>query len=511
MRILDPKLVLTGERSQLEQLYGTQREMYNEWLRKQILVNNRVDILATHVLGYEVQPFHLNMLKFQFQHLDNLQLAFRGAGKSTICTVAKAIWYLSKWPNARLVIASKTVKQAQARLKEIKSHFEGNEKLIELFGEFVSRDVWNQREIEVAQRTSTDATPSIACVGAKGSIAGAHFDVEFSDDLIDKTNSDTEITREEVNEWYNGTFTPMLDPPDADLPYRFNRHRVGTRYHYLDQYGQWIKIAEDNLKAGVPAMGINVIPAVDPETGCSPWPKRWRVEELLKRKRNMGEIAFGAQYLCSTDAMKGEIFKYEHCQSIPEDEMNAMISKMNVYMGVDLAISEKQTADDFAIVVIGKHGTGDEARYFVLESYADKLRFNDQTAKIVEMDQKWKPKKIGLEVQGYQLAQYHNLEKHHPEIKSKIKRIRIKPHDGKVSRAWRLTPVFENKRVFFPVRSMKLNGETILETPSWKLREQLVLFPSAGHDDLFDAFDHAMTAARTSGRRKIERETVGVL
>ena len=55
--------------------------MGNEWLKRQITGFNRIDILASAILGYEVRPFHLELFRYQFEHPDNLQLVFRGAGK----------------------------------------------------------------------------------------------------------------------------------------------------------------------------------------------------------------------------------------------------------------------------------------------------------------------------------------------------------------------------------------------------------------------------------------------
>lgn len=540
------------ETSEALMLYGSARATYLEYLKKQIIVNDRVDLLATEVLGYEIQPFHLDMLQFQAAHPDNLQLVGRGYGKSTVCTVTKAIWYLCKYPKARIIIASKTVKQSQARLKEIAAHFESNELLIELFGQFYNKNLWNAREIEIAQRfdpkfkdspgaASFDSTPSIACCGAKGSIAGAHFDIEFSDDLIDKTNSHSELTREEVAEWYSNTFTPMLDPPDPDIPFRMHRHRVGTRYHYLDQYGAWIKQAREAWKNGVPddeRMWINVIPAYDYKntsedplaglglgvyqgrgTGKSPWPQRWNVKELLKRKRQIGRLAFEAQYLNDIDAMSGEIFDYEDFVEVPKAEVEALYEQMDFWIGADLAISEKNTADDSAFVVVGRLGRKkSEAKYFIVDVVAGKFRFSDQTRHIKRLHDKWNTKgagvkQIGIEAVAYQAAQFQRLQEKYPDIKEKVKKVIPRKGTDKVSRAWNRTTLMESRRVHLMYEDKKLNGEMVRTTVGWRLREQMVLFPNGDHDDLFDAFDHAITRAEKrnrSGRQDRRKEEVGL-
>lgn len=671
------------ERSQALTLYGNARASYLEYLKKQIVLNGRVDLLASEVLGYQVQPFHRQMLQFQAAHDDNLQLVGRGFGKalcletpiptpsgwttmgelsvgdkvfdeqgkvctvvaetdvqlnrpcfklsfdngdvivadanhlwkldsgevvktediffsskphsvfdvinnrrvaitsvnptdsvpvkciqvdspsslflcgkamipthnSTICTVTKAIWYLCAFPKARIVIASKTVGQAQARLKEISAHLESNELLIELFGQFYNKNLWNARAIEIAQRydpkfkdspgaASTDATPSIACVGAKGSIAGAHFDIEFSDDLIDKTNSHSELTREEVNEWYDATFTPMLDPKDPDIPFRMHRHRVGTRYHYLDQYGTWIKQAREAAKQGVPddeRMWINVIPAYDYKntqedpmvgrglgvysgfgSGRSPWPERWNVKELLKRKRQIGRLAFEAQYLNDIDAMSGEIFDYEQFVEVPKAEVEALYSQMDFWIGCDLAISQKETADDSAFVVVGRLGRKKkECKYFIVDVVAGKYRFNEQTRHIKRLHDKWNSigagvKQIGVEAVAYQAAQFQNLQDRYPDIKPKIKKIVPRKGTDKVSRAWNRTALMDRRAVHLPYEEKSIAGELVRSTIGWKLREQMVLFPNGDHDDIFDAFDMAVTRAEKrvkSGRGNSSRSS----
>jgi len=685
-------------RSEALILYGTARQTYLEYLRKQIVLNQRVDVLATEVLGYNVEPFHLQMLQVQSLHPDNLQLVGRGFGKalslstpiptssgwttmgaisvgdmvlddrglpcrvigettvqhnrvcyevvfddgtsitadadhrwltaeweseptvkttkqieeslaqgvehyvcwkleksgeertrfiiavnsvdsvpvkciqvdspsslflcgrgmipthnSTICTVTKVIWYLCCYPKARIVIASKTVKQAQARLKEIAAQLETNELLIELFGEFYNKELWNARELEISQRydpkfknspgaKATDSTPTIACVGAKGSIAGAHFDIEFSDDLIDKTNSHSELTRGEVNDWYNGTFTPMLDPKDPDIPFRKHRHRVGTRYHYLDQYGTWIKRARQDFKDGVSdddRMWINVVPAYDYKntqgdqyldlglgvysgqgTGMSPWADRFGIKELLKTKRQIGRLAFEAQYLNDIDSMNGEIFDYDHFVETPRHEVEAIYKDMDFWIGCDLAISQKNTADDSAFVVVGRVGRKkDTAKYFVVDIVAGKFRFNQQTMHIKRLYDKWNGigagvKQIGIETVAYQLAQFQNLQDTFPEIKEKLKKITPRKGTDKVSRAWNRATLMESRRVHLMYEDKKVGGEIIRSTIGWKLREQMVLFPNGDNDDIFDAFDHAITRAekhRTSTRRSEQDEEYGII
>lgn len=477
----DAKSLEIAERSELLQLYKHYKAMGNEWIKRQVLDNNRIDILATAVLGYEVQPFHYSLLRFQFLHRESLQLVFRGAGKTTICTITKCIHYLLKDPNLRILLASKTGPNAQAFLKEIKGHFEANERLAEIFGLYYDPRLvnkWDSTEIEVLPRTTHTKEASITCVGVDGTIVSKHYDVIIGDDLVDEDNSRTEYMREKAKVWYYKTLEPTLESPDADIPHRGEYHRLGTRYHYADLYGHLI----DNELA----THHQVIPSL--KDGQSPWPEKYPPEWFEAKRKKMGIIIFNSQYQCDTEAMKGEIFQYESCQIIKGEDIP---DDLKIYIGVDLAISEKEAADHFALCVIGEDTNGN---IYVLDWFEDQLRFNAQTAKILHYYDKWDPIRCGIEVNAYQLAQYQNL-------KDKDKDIRLTPihtDKDKITNAWKMSSLFEDNRMFFK------------KTGDYQLRiEQIVLFPNYRYKDFFDSLHLALKARKR--RKRKPREEPGLI
>jgi predicted phage terminase large subunit-like protein len=481
---LSSKAIIAADRSELITHYKHVRSMGNEWVKRQVLENNRIDILANYVLGLKLQPFHLAMLRYQFLHPDNLQLAFRGAGKSTSCTITKSIHLLLKNPNLRILIASKTAMNAEGFLKEIKNHFESNQLLAEIFGEYYDQrkvSKWDTREIEVLPRTKPNKEASITCVGVDTTIVSKHYDVIISDDLVDEENSRTKGQREKTQTWYYQTLDPTLEPPDNEVPHRGEHHRQGTRYHYGDLYGHLIanELAEHH----------NVIPAL--KNGQSPWPEKYPPLWFAEKRKKSGIIIFNAQYQCDTEAMKGEVFQFDDCQTLPEAEWPAR-DDLQIFMGVDLAISEKETADKFAIVVIGV--TADRTAYYVMEYFEGQLRFNAQTDKILEFARRWNPIRIGIETVAYQEAQYHNLKDRSPDIRLKS----VKTDKDKMVRAWNFTPVFEDKKVFFRKHQQLLI-------------EHMVLFPNHANDDLFDAFELAYSVSKMRGNKKRREHEPGVI
>jgi phage terminase large subunit-like protein len=479
----NPRTLKSATREELTSIYEHYRGMGNEWVRRMVLDHDRIDILATLVLGYQVKPFHLAMLQYQFRHPKNLQLVFRGAGKSTICTVTKSIHLLLKDPNLRILIASKTTQNAEGFLKEIKGHFEGNERLEEIFGPYYDpRKVgkWDNREIEIVPRTKNAKEASITCVGVDGTIVSKHYDVMISDDLVDEDNARTEYMRDKTRTWFYQTLDPCLEPPDSNVPHRGEHHMLGTKYHFDDLYG---RLSEGELKGRV-----NVIPALS-EEGLTPWPEKYPVEWFEDKKKHSGVIIFNCQYQCDAEAMKGEVFQYDDCQIVNDNDIP---SGLRVFMGCDLAISQKKkTADQFAIVVGGFDVAGN---IYVLDFFAGHLRFNQQVTKFFQFYDKFDPIWAGSESNAYQDALRQAIKDRDREVRV----IPLNTDKDKMTRAWKLTPLFESKRVFFR-KGMD------------RLIDQFVLFPGYKYKDLIDAFDLMIRASRRKKRRKRRGIEPGVI
>lgn len=485
------KAIETAERSELLSLFDYYNGMGREWLRRQILYNNRIDILASYVLGYDVRPLHLAIMKFQFAHTDTLQLVFRGAGKSTCGTVTKALHIIAKNPNTRILIASKTSTQAESFLKEIKGHLETNDRYAELFGVYYDPrrvNKWDSREIEVLPRTRVAKEATITCVGFEGMIVGKHYETILSDDLVDEENSRTQLQRNKMRTWYYQSLDPTLEPPSKDFPHSGEHHKLGTRYHYDDLYGHLI---DNELKDH-----HQIIPALSPE-GRSPWPEKFPPEWFEEKRTRSGIIIFNAQYQCDTEAMKGEIFQYDHCQQLDADKYPPLDS-LRVFMGVDLAIKEKESADMFAIVVIGVDADGN---IYILDFFEGQLRFLKQTKKIWEMFDQWDPIRVGLETNAYQESQKQILEDAaeigmiEPGAENTLKeRIKaIEQDKDKITRAWKLSAKFENKKMWF-------------KRSHHHLINHLVLFPNHKYKDLFDALDNAVKASKVKRKRRTRPE-----
>lgn len=473
---------------ELREMLERTRSVGDTWIRRMVVERKRIDILATQVLGYDVQPFHLRMMLHQFKHRRTLQLAFRGAGKSTTCTITKAIHLVLCNPNLRILIASKSTANAEAFLKEIKGHFERNERLIRIFGtHFDPRRVgkWDTHEIEVLPRTLNAKEATITCAGVDGTIVARHYDVILGDDLVDENNSRTPFMRNQTRTWFYQTLDPTLEPPDPKVPERGQMHLLGTRYHFADLWGH---LTENDMREST-----QVIPALDGE-GLSPWPEKYPPEYFEEKKKSAGVIVFGCQYQCDAEAMKGEVFRYDDCQPVDDKDIP---SSLVIFTGFDLAIGEEEHHDKFAYVKIGVDRRTENI--YVLDWWQDHLRFHEQKQKIINYFDADDPVRSGVEVVGYQRAQLSEVIRERPELKGRIIGVDQAHQGDKMTRAQKLSATFDAKKMFF-----RRTGNMHL------LVEQLVLMPG-DYDDGFDALEIAVRVSRMRRRKRTRSVEPGVL
>ena len=472
--LADRRVDASSRRDLIQKLEETQ-EVRREWIRRQVIDNERIDLLCTEVLGYEIRPHHLRMLQHQHsKRTGNLCLVWRGAGKTTTRTIARCLFLLLQNPDTRILIASKSSTNSVTMLSEIKRHFE-SDRFKEVFGDWRGPK-WDDTEIIVAPRTSPAKESSISCVGVESAVVSRHYDVIIGDDLVDEENARTAYMRNKLLTWYYKTLIPTLEP-GGELSIH------GTRYHHLDLYGHLIANEMSGGLLRMPALVGN-----DVDGWRSQWPEKFSTDHLLRMRSSMGSIIFDSQYQVSTEKMAGGgIFDIDQCQLVSDDQIPDGLPR---FLGADLAISQKTQADLFEVVVVAYDSTAD--RYYVIDHYANRNTFQEQRRIIEEMSRRHDIERGAIEAIAYQAALIQELKRENPDLSL----IPVKPKKDKVTRAWRLAAKFEDRKMFF---RKGLDG----------LIEELVLFPDAEHDDGFDALDLAVKACRM--RAKKARREPGLL
>ena len=461
--------------------------------------------ICKYITKRELTPLHLKIIKQNSEESKTLHLAPRGHGKSTVGDVDFCITKILRLPDIRIMIGSKTQTQAEAFLKEIRTHFEMNEDLIRIFGDLKS-NLWNNAEFTVNTRKRIVKEATVTALGSSGAVVSKHFDIIIGDDLVGFENARTETQRRKLKEWFYSSLVPTLEP-NGEI------HILGTRYHPLDLYEDMINTNNYHL---VKQSAINKFDEDNPlhrkyrttnyvrsniKNGeeFSLWEDKFNLEQLQEIKGESGLIIFGMQYQNDTELAKGNIFKPEHFRYYIDyrvdyesskvyvkvaDEENIVTKEVKVYIGVDLAISKKTSADYFVLFVIG---LDDEGNIYCLDYIKDRLSFDKQVNTILMYGETKYPMalRIGVESVAYQEAMLQELRR-----QSSLPIQSLKTSTDKVTRATRRSSLFEQGKVY-------------LRDDMKEFEEMLLLFPEVAHDDLFDGFEFAVTVSDKKGMVKV--------
>lgn len=130
-------------------------------------------------------------------------------------------------------------------------------------------------------------------------------------------------------------------------------------------------------------------------------------EEWERARELMHPMLFKQEFMASFDSMAGKELSGEWLKYYELSELDHLRNPdgtydMNVYIGVDPAISLADRADRFVITALGV--TKDRHQAYLLEQWAGRIPFPEQVDKIAEWFQKYRPHYIGIEKVAYQEA-----------------------------------------------------------------------------------------------------------
>lgn len=130
-------------------------------------------------------------------------------------------------------------------------------------------------------------------------------------------------------------------------------------------------------------------------------------EEWEEVRRRYHPLLFKQEYCAAFDSMagkelNGDWLHYYKFEDLPRVEGSKRID-LDLYVGVDPAISLADTADRFTMSLLGVTRDGANQVY-LLDQFAGRIPFADQIDKIKEWHLKYRPKFIAIESNAFQAA-----------------------------------------------------------------------------------------------------------
>jgi len=426
-----------------------------------------------HYTEFPIAPFHEEIFHItQDTYIRSaVILGFRGCGKSTLLTLSFPLWaILGEQKIKHVVILSRTQQKAQMLLQQIKYELETNELLKKDLGPFQEeRNGWNLVSLYLPYYDA-----KITAASTEQSIRSARHkqyrpQLIICDDLEDMDSVRTKEGRDKIYDWLIGDVIPAGS--------RYTRLMiVGSLLHEDSLIKRLEKNIEENKMHGI----YREYPLLDKDGNCA-WPGKFPNQEAIDEEKAKGitEIAWLREYLLRVVSDAGRVVHPEWIHYYDPDKDFLDDGRfVQTYVGVDLAISEKDSANRTAIVAMKIYRKERKNYAYVMPfPFNDNVGFPEQVAQIRLLASNtavYRYPKIFVEKVAYQ----ESIIQHCQSLGIKVEG--VPPHGEKRERIALTTAAIKEGLILFPKKGAE---ELIL---------QLTGFGTEKYDDLADAF--AITA-----------------
>ena len=420
------------------------------------------------------------------------ELMPRGHLKTELGVVCWPLWEAIRDPSLRTLIRCETGELASARVLQMETHMDDNERFQKYFGNIIptgkDRKQWNQSQIQVICSNRRGREPTITAAGITSSRTGFHYDRIILDDVVGESNTDTPEAMAKVRT------TVQKMAPLGDPDHMFND--VGTKWGDSDAHAMYITEAFEQSKE----TSFLIATVRDAEDKLI-WPE-YTEKQLAKMRASLsGDFDFFCQFY--NQPIAGALEKFDekwinwYNKSGNENPVLMVIQKkLDILMTVDPASTVEKRSDYSACCVQGQ-GQDGVARY-LLGGFREKIRPEDLPRAIVDAICKWQDVAIEAKVSfrfGIEEYSFQTFLKKAilDELRKRGRSVNIQPlkpfRRRKSDRIKVLMTPFMAGRYNIPVSvrcSPMTEGSKGYDLIEMFL-EEFKRFPTGTHDDFLDA------------------------
>lgn len=311
-------------------------------------------VLQDEVTGqtFRPAPIHEEWQDLCTQH-DRLVLwAPIAHGKSSGISIGRVLYELAKNPSLRVGICTNTGGHNSLGVKilsTIKQYVEKSPRLRAVAPHLRPSEPWTQTSITV-ERPLISKDPTVQVFGIGGDILGARLDLLIFDDILDWEAVRTKAARDAVTAWLESTVLGRL--ADGSRVWA-----VGNPWDPDDSYHRLAK---------KPGWHSQVFRATHAD-GSPTWAERWTMESLARKRQDLGPREAARQLDCRARSDESSRFQsawVEQC--LKRGDGKTMVRALQrvppgarVLVGVDLAVQEKDEADETSLMAVLVHPNRD--------------------------------------------------------------------------------------------------------------------------------------------------------
>lgn len=435
------------------------------------------NIYFSHYVSYSTAPFQKEMFLLTQDMTNKLLVvvSFRGSAKTSVMSLSYPIWAIIGEQRIKYVlIISRTMEQAKQIMKNIKDELERNDLLRRDLGPFQESGDWRSSSLDLPKYGAR-----ITVASSEQSLRGirhGHYRPELIilDDIEDLNSVKTQESRDNTFKWITGDIIPLGDKNTKIII-------IGNMLHEDSAIMRLRKNIEEGKMDGI----FKEYPLVDKNNNIL-WPGKFPdMASIEEQKRKVGnEISWQREYMLRIVSDAGRVVHPEwlkYYSGFPSDK-----DLLFTVTGVDLAVSEKNSADYTAMVSASVYKLNGELFLYILPNPVnEKLPFPEAVEKIKLLSKSvgnGYPTEMAIEDVGYQRSIIQQLQ----DEGFPAEGFAVKGQD-KRARLALTTHMIKSGHILFPKKGVE------------KLIHQLTGFGSEKHDDLADAFTIAVLQTLKNG------------
>ena len=416
----------------------TQRTAHLRWLAQNDLYYLIRFILHNKWMTHEW--FFSRCAEVQAEPDNCLDFWSRTAGKSLIITFGKSIQDILVNPEITIGIFSHTRPIAKQFLRQIKTEFQINDELKELFPEILWKNPekqapkWSEDDGIIVQRSGNPKECTVEAYGlTDGQPTSKHYQLLVYDDVIEeKSVTGPDMIDKVTKAWELSLNLSAVDPI---------RFRVaGTFYDSADTYHTMMERGFG--KARIRPIVVTGQSLLLSEAG------------LAQKKQSMSARTFALQILLDPSAaarefgFKAEWIEGNRCRYVTAPNLNTL----NKYLLVDPAGTGPESESFTAMWVVGLNF---DHRYFILDAIRDRLNLTERGDGVFSLMRKYQVENKGILKVAYER---HSMQADVEYLKERMDRENFRFElvpvgTNKLSKEQRiemLMPLFEHEKMLLP-------------------------------------------------------------
>lgn len=378
-------------------------------------------------------------------------------GKSVFISKWVPLWYLSNYPNKRIILSTYEASFAASWGRAVRDEAEDKPEI----------GIKVRRDVKASNYWMTEEGGAMMTAGVGGPVTGKSGDILIIDDPVKNWDEAKSATYQQRNiDWFNSTLYTRKQPGTTIIVLMTRWHENDLAGYLLGEHG------DDWTHIKLPAIAEDHDP-LGRKPGDALSPYRFDAEDLGRTKRAVGSQVWAGLYQQRPTALEGGIIKKDWLRFYHQHPptFNEMLQSW------DLSFKETKSGSFVVGQVWGRSG----ADFYLVDQVRRRMDFPGTKQAIRMMTEKWpETRKKVVEDKANGPAIISDLKREIPGLVS------YSSKDSKEARLFAVSPFFESGNVFIPHKDIANWANDFIE--------ELVNFPNSLNDDQVDACSQAIVS-----------------